>query len=286
MAHPRVAAWLAKVSAACFVLSTLLLWVAVSIRQDHRIEGTLHLYEQLDAHLLTVIWEGRRSAQASALFGAFLLCLAWVFALPAVESFAHAMGGQTRSATGALTSAWKVAATLTVVEFVSEAGAAGTADWMSSWELLRNDVNHTHDGGFGAIQALEISYRLTHSRTVWLFAMDRLLLAIGFVTAAGLTYSSATGQFSRGWAHLAMFGAAFCIIGFGLDVARFASWVTFKLAAQAFTAILDAIILPIWLVWLANMLIVIDLQGGAYQVDGNGMPKEIQMQRNLPLGAV
>ena len=46
---------------------------------------------------------------------------------------------------------------------------------------------------------------MARSRTLWLFALDELLLAAGWLTAAYLAYTCS--QLSRAWGHLSVFGA-------------------------------------------------------------------------------
>lgn len=262
---------LAYVSAFSFVLAAILLFAAQMTVSSAMPAHSWQRYLELDSSVLLKMWEGRRAAQLTAVFGAVFMCVAWFTAIPAVDSFANAMGGPIRSATGVVTAAWKLAAALSVVEFTAEAGAVSTADWMSTWPVF-SDPNHTHDGGFGALQALEISFRLTHSRTLWLYAVDRLLLATGFAAASFLVYTSHEGLFSRRWAHLGVLGTLWCIIGFAMDVARFWSWRSFATAASWFTYLLDGFILPAWLIWLALSLKKVRLAGGAYSGGVSGLP--------------
>lgn len=125
----------------------------------------------MDAHL------------CAAAFGA----LAFVFMLPAIFSLAHALGGEGRSATSIMTIAFTAACALDALDFIFDLGLMHYTAWVSSWPLM-HEVNHEHDGGFGAIQSLEISYQVTHSRTLWLFAFDELLLSIGWGTTAFLVH--------------------------------------------------------------------------------------------------
>ena len=53
---------------------------------------------------------------------------------------------------------------------------------------------------YSLLQALELDYLVARSRTLWLFALDELLLAAGWGTAAYLAYTSS--QLSSRWAHL------------------------------------------------------------------------------------
>lgn len=242
----------------------MLLSVASSLRPP---PAEYERYKTLDSELLLRLWDGRRAAQPFELLGALSACIAWLAALPAVESFAAAMGGPVHMATGLLRSAWKIAAALSVMELTAEAGAASTADWVSTWSAV-NEANHTHDGGFGPVQALEISYVMTHSRTLWLFAVDRLLLGAGFAAAASLAYSEHLPHrqqaYGRGWAHWSAFGALLCIGGFCLDVARFLSWRSVSTADAVCEVLTMALVLPVWLVQMARGLHGIRLGGGPY----------------------
>ena len=51
---------------------------------------------------------------------------------------------------------------------------------------------------YSLLQALELDYLVARSRTLWLFALDELLLAAGWGTAAYLAYTSS--QLSSRWA--------------------------------------------------------------------------------------
>ena len=81
---------------------------------------------------------------------------------------------------------------------------------------------HHSDAEFGALQALELDYLISGSRTLWLFALDELLLTAGWSTAAFLAYT--TSQLSDKWGHLSAFGAVTAFFGFIFSVARLAAW--------------------------------------------------------------
>ena len=156
---------LTHASAWCFGISTALLTFAAAMKPPVTDNGDIGSYGALDPAFLLSLWVGRREAQTFELLGALFACIAWLTALPAIDAFASACGGPTRAATGLLTSVWKLAAALSIMEFTAEAGTASASDWISTWPSVQ-DTNHTHDGGFGPIQALEISYVMTHSRTL------------------------------------------------------------------------------------------------------------------------
>lgn len=81
---------------------------------------------------------------------------------------------------------------------------------------------HHSDAEFGALQALELDYLISGSRTLWLFALDELLLTAGWSTAAFLAYT--TSQLSDNWGHLSVFGAGTAFFGFIFSVLRLAAW--------------------------------------------------------------
>lgn len=134
---------------------------------------------------------------------------------------------------------------------------------------------HAQDGGFGPLQALELDYLVARSRTLWLFALDELLLAAGWSTAAYLAYSSA--QLSSRWGHLSIFGACVAVIGFIFAIARMLMWRPFAQIYLFTTALVDFLILPVWILWLAAQLRNLSAMG-AYA-------SSIEMAPALTMGA-
>ena len=94
------------------------------------------------------------------------------------------------------------------------------------------------------------------SRTLWLFAMDEMLLTIGLSTAAFLVYTSRGHSlpFATGFAHLSALIAAVALVGFGFHVGRLFSWQPMRAAAAVTTALVYMVLLPCWLVWLGVQL--------------------------------
>ena len=126
-------------------------------------------------------WQARRDAQMPKLLGQLLYAGAWISALPVIYSLSQVLGGDDRSMTYIISSSFMAAAVLTCMEFTSEAGATQTSDWISTWPMIleaSSDVMVEEHNGFGPLQAFEMAYMLSHSRTLWLYAMDRILLAI------------------------------------------------------------------------------------------------------------
>lgn len=71
-----------------------------------------------------------------------------------------------------------------------------------------------------AVEALVISTWVSRSAFVWLSATDSLLLGIGMLSAAKITYDE--GKLSRKWGHLSLFAGILAVLIFLLDIARFA----------------------------------------------------------------
>lgn len=147
-------------------------------------------------------------------------------------------------------------------EAAATAEPADGADW------------HAHDGGFSPLQALELDYLVARSRTLWLFALDELLLAAGWGTAAYLAYTSS--QLSSRWGHLSVVGAVVSVFGFLFAIARMFAWRPWSQVYLATAVLVDFLILPVWILWLALQLRTLSAQGGQYAAsvemarDGDG----------------
>lgn len=135
---------------------------------------------------------------------------------------------------------------------------------------------HLHDGGFGPLQALELDYLVARSRTLWLFALDELLLAAGWGTAAYLAYTSS--QLSSRWGHLSVLGACIAILGFIFAIARMFMWRPFAQVYLVTAVLVDFLILPVWILWLAAQLRNLSAMG-AYA-------SSVEMAPALAVGAI
>ena len=119
----------------------------------------------------------------------------------------------------------------------------------------------------GALQALEISYLMTNSRTLWLYSADRLLLAFTLFIAAFCVYTSNPAVkklASRCHATFGVLLALACCVGFAFDVVRFVDWSIAAIGLGITTLVIDMVLLPIWLLWLACVLRRVSLEGGSY----------------------
>ena len=197
------------------------------------------------------------------MFGLFFSIIGWILALPAVSSLGHALGGQQRACTNMVLYAFVAAGILTLVEFTSEAGTAMTSDWMSQWPILALPSMNQR-GELTAAQSFEITYMLVTSRSLWLYAMDSLFLAVALITASLLTYTSPHQQVSKCHAHLGIVIALLCLCDFGFEVTRFINWRASTNASIVCLLAIDGVMLPIWLLWLAATLRKINFEGGVY----------------------
>lgn len=207
-------------------------------------------------------WDARERAAAPMLLGHLAAALGWLFSLPAVTSLSHVLGGGERSASSTVVYAFVAAAVLTIVEFTSEAGTAQTSAWISTWKLLK-DPSHNDAGELSAAQAFEMSYMLTVSRTLWLYAADDLLLGLALGTASWLQMTSKVATSNR-HAVLGLATALACLFDFSFEVNRFQSWQWSNNAVIVTTLLIDVVLLPAWLVWLGVLLRRVDTLGGAF----------------------
>ena len=221
-------------------------------------------WTRLDRDLLQEWMARRRKADpyiaAQYSFGA----VGWIAMLPAIDGLAVVLGASQRSAATVLPTAIKAGAILSLVEFTSQLGATQTADFLSRWPAMSTRHPHLESGAEGATKALEISYQMVNSRTLWLYSADRLLLAAGLSVHVFCTCTArAEVPVSRGHAYLSVVLVIMCILGFALDVMRFISWAVAAFL-PLFTVLIDLLLLPIWLVWLACMLRSISQKGSHY----------------------
>jgi len=213
-------------------------------------------------------WDARRAAKPLFVVGDLVTAAAWALAIPAVASYSQILGGADRSASGVLLWAFVVGGLLSATEFMSEAGTATVADWMSDWPMLKALPpslalsSHGLQQGLSPLQSFEVSFLLSQSGIFWLFAMDNLILAAGLAAAA---YLSFTGQ--RGWlghARLSAVAALAATAGFGIEVARISSFWIGTSGHTVMRVILYGVMLPVWLMWLSSLLRAVHRSGGAY----------------------
>ena len=180
-------------------------------------------WTRLDRETTQEQWHKRRDADPYLVASFAAGSLGWVATVPGVSCLAACLGGAHRSVAGMMPAAIKAAAILSLVEFTSQIGAAQTSAWISNWPALAAKQTHPDSAAEGAVQALEISYLLTTSQTLWLYSADRLLLAATLLAAAFATFTASPHvrtMASTRHAALGLLLALLCIVGFAFDVRR------------------------------------------------------------------
>ena len=224
-------------------------------------------WTRLDRQTAQEQWRKRREADPFLVTSFAAGSLGWIASVPGVTCLATCLGSAHRSVAGAMPAAIKAAAILSLVEFTSQMGAAQMSAWISTWPALALKDAHPDSAAEGAVQALEVSYLLTTSQTLWLYSADRLLLASTLLAAAFATFTSpehVRKMASTRHAALGLVLSALCIIGFAFDVLRFVSWAVAGIGLAVMSLLIEMIFLPIWLLWLACVLRRISAQGGSY----------------------
>ena len=177
----RAAANCAFIGAALFLLSAILFGTGFGIEFSANVAASetpvdmmnstqrradFDSWRALDVNVLKRRWEGRIASQTPHLLAELTAAVAWFTTLPAVSSAALVAGGNSRSATRVMYNCFVAIAAISTVDFTFQAGTVSMTDWLATWPVM--DANHTHDGGFGALQALELDYQvppLTHGDT-------------------------------------------------------------------------------------------------------------------------
>ena len=272
----KAAAALAHISAVLFIAGAVLTAISRGIANgsggigfetivDGQSGGQTETFFEEYSKKAHLRWQHRRQAQSSQVVGLLSSLLGWAAALPAVSTLAHVLGGPDNSATAGILYPFVVASILAIVEFSAEAGTAMTSNWMSQWPVLSNSPERAAQSEeLSAIQAFEISYFLAHSRTLWLYALDNLLLATTLATAAFLTSCDNIPKLSKKHAALGLLGAVICVCEFAFEVTRFINWKLSVNASIVATLAIDAVVLPLWLAWLAQQLYRMSPQNGHY----------------------
>ena len=207
-------------------------------------------------------WNLRNNANGIIISGHFFSVMGWFFCIPPVSALAAIFdqSGSTGSAGSTIVFAFVFAAALTLVEFVSEIGTSQTTEWItSSWGVLAAPpsnalANPARRGTISAAQSLEMAYLIVQSRSLWLFAMDDIFLAVALGCAAKLTHASKEAPTELGL--LAYAVVFFSLLDFIFEVTRFVNWRGSSNLVIVTTLFIDMILLPAWLirlgVWLRN----------------------------------
>jgi len=212
-------------------------------------------------------WNLRNNANGIIISGHFFAVLGWFFCIPPISALAAIFdqSGSTVSPGSTIVFAWVFAAALTLVEFVSEIGTSQTTEWItSSWGVLVSPpdnalANPARRGTISAAQSLEMAYLIVQSRSLWLFAMDDIFIAVALGCAAKLTHASKEAPRELGL--LAGAIVFFSVLDFIFEVTRFVNWRGSSNMVILTTLFIDLFLLPAWLIRLAFWLRNDDVAG-------------------------
>ena len=150
------AAFVASILAPVLMLSASLMHIISGIIQySSRSSVDFELYKQLNATLLSEMWVARRAAEPVALIGEFIDVLAWFALIPPVLCLVEIIGRR-RSTSMVVISSFFAGSISAAIALLNQAGTESVSAFMSTWSSM--DAEHHHDGGFGALQALEVRF--------------------------------------------------------------------------------------------------------------------------------
>ena len=271
----RAALIAAYISAFSFVIGSCI-YAAGAAYENHgdllsaftgkRAEESYMNYTALNATYVRDIWDARRSAGPCYVISELIEAFAWALALPAIIALGDMIGGL-RSCAKISSVCFTIAAISSMINFTFQAGLTSTVDWMLSWDSMSStqieeDLNNNK---FSAIQSLEISYMVAQSRTIWLFAMDDLLLSVGLFSLSFLVLKTREKALSKCFAFYGIFLSLFAFIGFICEVLRFVNWFEFRIASSAINAFIMGVFFPLWLLLFACQLKGAASEGPTYQ---------------------
>ena len=275
----------ALVSPLFMLISTLFHVISIAIRLAQRGgfgsraagAARFQLYKELNATLLSEMWVTRRAAEPLNLIAELTDVLAWVALVPPILCLAEIIGRR-RSSSMIVVAAFLAGSFAATISLLSQAGTEAVSAYMSTWPSMHPD--HHHDGGFGALQALEINYMAARGRNLWFGAFDWAMLALGMFAASTAAFRPAPGDMEGGccpastssgaaakcksccchgrlpvaWGVVGIIGALLGALNYLFEVLRFADWFDMMIASALCRALLHAIVLPVWSVWLAILI--------------------------------
>ena len=107
---------------------------------------------------------------------------------------------------------------------------------------------------------MEMMYRISRSRSLWLAALDHILLTIGFIVMAWLAARDPEKPFSFNWRFFTNFFAFLTFIGFCTGVGRAIEFgdptlgFPLRYANGVYFLVVNSVIVPVWLIWTGIIL--------------------------------
>ena len=131
-------------------------------------------------------------------------------------------------------------AILPSIEFLQNLGTSASSNEIWRFRNLASDDK----------RALEISFYINQSRSMWIFSVFYIFLGIGFVLYFVLTIKRKKGRMHG---LLGVFCSILCVIAFGLAIGSFFEG-KLLVAFGAINLLLAGISFPAWLIWLAIII--------------------------------
>lgn len=200
-------------------------------------------YDSLDTDTLVQIWEVRLAAESTAELWGVFGSLAWLAVIPVFQILSQIY----RHRAGA-TYMYQLIALGAVMNFINFSNTMGSftgAEKLEATLDIFNTTKHSNNGGFGAIQALEIMFRWATYSTTWAFAIDYVLLGGGFAILAYISYTDGTPLPTKCNTAASGIMAICCLLSFVFDVGGLTSSVLGQVGGF-FTVIFDLT----YIVWL------------------------------------
>ena len=247
---------MSKVAAILFIVGGILSIIVHVIEKTSHEKYSYKDYIKLDSALLYDIWKTRREYLGWELIVDLVELIAWFTVSIPVSLFAERFGRHD-SKGKVLQAIFIIIAMFETMDMTMTAGSVSTADWIASWPPLANKEtvsNHTNDGGFGAIQSLEISYRMSQSRRVWLNAIDSLFLCCGFYIMGKLIKHHAVYLNNTRLGIYCLFLSIVTMVEFLISGLRYANWRVFMILEIIIQLVIRLILFPIWLWWLSKLI--------------------------------
>lgn len=219
-----------------------------------------------------------------------LLALTVTLIAATMFSLAHVVGPASEGPAGTWRASLSVNATALHAVLRAQREADGLVQGLSHLEL--------HDTGAASrfswltlrpVVVLRVDYESSVFKTVWVFAIDMLVLALGWWTTAFAVYSSIDPITSWGlilWGHLSACGGLLAFLGFLLDMTAVVVWSKAYLVSEVaglVTGLTYSLVLPAWVVSLGMALV----QHGRSMSGAGGNPAEVRRrEREKQLAAV
>eukprot|EP01092_Planopodium_desertum_P006081 TRINITY_DN2508_c0_g1_i1.p1 TRINITY_DN2508_c0_g1~~TRINITY_DN2508_c0_g1_i1.p1 ORF type:complete len:268 (-),score=37.12 TRINITY_DN2508_c0_g1_i1:72-875(-) len=197
--------------------------------------------DSLDPDYLQALWAYRAKIAPTELSINFFLSVGLFTVMMPMGNLCKIYRGQPSFFIASLGNCATLGAVLPVFEFLQNLGSSAAGDYIfSTWNLT-----------LGEVQALEISYLMSISRSLWVFAMVYAFMGMAFACYVYMNLRANILPRAHGW--LALLNCGLCVVCFILDIVTF---LRNKLSVGfgVLSLLWSAIFFPIFLIWLGVLL--------------------------------